>query len=68
MKLCPNLRTAIDECRKLGKRFEWRHAGSHIKFYVNGVRLIISKNNENPDRVRKDIRRIIPKITLDRLF
>lgn len=54
----PNLETAIDECRKLNKPYTYKNGGKHIKFYVNGKLIIISRNNDNPDKVRKDIRRI----------
>ena len=54
----PNLETAIDECKRLNKKFEYNDTGPHIKFYVNGVRIMISRKKANPDRVRKDIRNV----------
>lgn len=53
----PNLETAIDECRRLGKSFNYSNSGDHIKFYVEGKRIIISRKKTNPDRVKKDIRK-----------
>jgi len=53
----PNLETAIDECKRIGKKFEWIRAKSHIKFYVEGKLIILGLKKSNPDKVRKDIRR-----------
>ena len=55
----PNLETAIDECRQMGKRFNWKYAGKHIKFYVEGRMIVIGTKKANPDKVRKDIRRVV---------
>lgn len=49
----PNLETAIDECRKLNKPYTYKNGGKHIKFYVYNKLIIISRNNDNPDKVRK---------------
>ena len=55
----PNLETAKEICRQLKLDYKWEFAGRHIKFYVNGKRLIIGLKKSNPDKVRKDIRRVI---------
>ena len=58
----PNLETAIEECRDRKLTFDYIRTGKgHVKFYINGSKnvLIISVKNDNRDRVRKDIRRLI---------
>ena len=58
----PNLETAIEECQRLNLSFSYIRTGKgHIKFSVSTFRnpLIISVKNDNRDRVRKDIRRLI---------
>jgi hypothetical protein len=56
----PNLETAIEECRQLGKMFKYKYTGSkHIKFYVEDKMIMIGLKKSNPDKVRKDIRRVI---------
>jgi len=55
----PNLQTAIDECRQLGLNYCWERASKHIKFYVNGKTIIIGLKKSNPDKVKKDIRRVM---------
>lgn len=62
MKRIPNLETAIDECRRIGRTFEYEFSGkSHIKFFIEGCAklLIVSTKNNNADKIRKDIRRLI---------
>lgn len=62
MKRIPNLETAIDECRRIGRTFEYEFSGKlHIKFYIEGCKnlLIVSTKNDNSCKVRKDIRRLI---------
>jgi hypothetical protein len=56
MRRIPNLETAIAECKRLKKTFTYGNGGKHIKFYVDGKVIIISRNNDNPDKVRKEIR------------
>ena len=61
MKRISNLDAAIDECKILGRAFEYKFSGkSHIKFYIEGCKnlLIISTKNDNGCKVRKDIRRL----------
>jgi hypothetical protein len=53
----PNLETAIEECRQLGKRFDYKYSGKHIKFYIEGRMIMLGLKKSNPDKVRKDIRR-----------
>lgn len=55
----PNLETAIDECRQRGKIWNYKYAGNHIKFYVEGRMIVIGLKKANPDKVRKDIRRVM---------
>lgn len=55
----PNLETAIEECRQLGKKFDYKYAGNHIKFYIEGRMIVLGLKKDNPDKVRKDIRRIV---------
>ena len=58
----PNLETAIEECQRLDLTFDYIRTGKgHIKFYIDGsnVPLIISVKNDNRDRVKRDIRRLM---------
>jgi hypothetical protein len=55
----PNLETAIDECRQRRLSYYWYYAGKHIKFYVNGKMIVMGLKKSNPDKVRKDIRRVV---------
>ncbi len=56
----PNLETAIDYCRDNGLDYSWEHcSGSHIKFYVGVKVIVISSKRDNPDRVVRDIRRVV---------
>jgi len=62
MKRIPNLETAIDECRRIGRTFEYEFTGkSRIKFFIEGCAKlsIVSTKNDNSCKVRKDIRRLI---------
>lgn len=66
MKRIINLEIAIEKCRKNKATFRFEStAGAHIKFYVGAaVRFIlISRNNENPDRVRRDIRKALKGVS-----
>ncbi len=54
----PNLDTAINVCRQMGKTYYWHYAGKHIKFYISGKMIVLGLKKANPDKVRKDIRRI----------
>ncbi len=55
----PNLETAIDYCRQKGWSFYFKK-GQHFKFYINGIGpIILSTKKDNPDRVRKNIERVI---------
>jgi hypothetical protein len=54
----PNLETAIDECRQRGLNYYWERAKKNIKFYVSGKMIIIGLKKSNPDKVRKEIRRV----------
>lgn len=58
----PNLEIAIDECRRLNKKFEWKWSGCHIKFYIDGNLLMLGTKKPNPDKVKKDIRRIVSNV------
>ncbi len=53
----PNLETAKEICRQMGKSYDYKYAGKHIKFYVDGKMIVIGLKKSNPDKVRKDIRR-----------
>lgn len=64
MRRIPNLETAIDECRKRGLEFSWEWNRNHIKFWIVGISrfIVICKNKQNPDRVRKDIERVLTRV------
>lgn len=54
----PNLETAKDICRHLDLDYTYERTKKHFKFYVKDRTIIISLKKANPDRVRKDIRRV----------
>lgn len=58
MRRIPNLDTAISECKLLNKPFTWKHSACHIKFYVEGRLVMLGLKKANPDKVKKDIRRV----------
>ena len=55
----PNLETAVEYCKSLNVVPTFKDTGNHIKFYVLGVRIMISRKKSNPDKVRRDINRVI---------
>ena len=57
----PNLETAIEYCRSKGYQYSFKK-GCHFKFYISGKGPItLSTKKDNPDRVRKDIERVLVK-------
>jgi hypothetical protein len=57
----PNLETAIEYCRVKGYEYYFKK-GCHFKFYIEDRGCItLSTKKDNPDRVRKDIERVMTR-------
>ncbi len=55
----PNLETAIEYCRAKGYRYFFKK-GDHYKFYIEDKgRIMLSTKKDNPDRVKRDIDRVM---------